>query len=391
MIKHHKRHKVIYWMARNFIAKPNLRKYHFKTEMVPEMEENFVMLANHLTESDMWMIMRASKKHTYFVTGEHLLRMWFGKLFDWAIHPVPAPRGANHVQMAMELMSRLREGYNISFWPEGCRSFNGETEKVGLAIGKLIKASKCALVTYHQVGGYFVAPRWAYNFRKGPIYAEVKGVYSSEQLAQMSAEEITDIVNRDLYENAQRHQEQLRYKYKGKNLAEGLENYLIICPECGSYDSMVSKGNRFECSCCHAGGEYDEYGQLVGDKLKFHNVYDWGKWQETRFDEDLSKKADDEPLFHETDLTLYEIQSETHERHDLATKQDMSIYKDRIEINGRIFRFARIRFFSLLYYGKTTLFTTEEGYFGITGDHFHAWKIERLYNKVMAEKKNQRG
>ncbi len=356
------------------------------------MNEPYVMLANHLTEADMWMIMKATKKHTYFVTGEHLLRTWFGPILDWGIHPIPAPRGANHIKMVMDVMSRLREGYNVSFWPEGCRSFNGETLQVGLAIGKMIKAAKCALITYRTTGGYFVAPRWAYNFRKGQMYGEVRGVYSSEQLSKMTDQEVTDIINRDLYENAQRHQEELRYKYRGKNLAEGLENYLIICPECGSYDSMVSKGNHFECTCCHTDGIYDEYGQLIGDKLKFNNVYDWGEWQKKKFDEDLEDKGDDELLFKDTDLILYEVQQETHERHDLAKNQEMLIYKDRMEINGRIFRFSKIRFFSLLYFGKTVLFTTEEGYFGITGSHFHAWKIEKLYNRAVENsKKHIRG
>ena len=56
-----------------------LRKYRFRTDRVPQMNEPFLMLANHATESDHFMAACAAQTPMTFVCGEHLLRGKHGK------------------------------------------------------------------------------------------------------------------------------------------------------------------------------------------------------------------------------------------------------------------------------------------------------------------------
>ena len=179
-----------------------LRKYSFRTDRVPQMDEPFLMLANHATESDHFMAACAAQTPMTFVCGEHLLRGKYGKLLKNIADPIPVPKGASAVLAVKEILRRLRRGENVMLFPEGSRSFHGETLPMTNAIGKLVKMGRSALVTYRIQGGYFVAPRWAYHFRKGPMEGRVVNVYSSEQLKGMTAAQITEAINRDLYENA---------------------------------------------------------------------------------------------------------------------------------------------------------------------------------------------
>ena len=169
---------------------------------------------------------------------------------------------------------------------------------------------------------------------------------------------------------------------------------------------METKGDRFWCSCCGLGGRYDEYGYLVpveetaesGKPLPFNTVYDWGKWMQKRFDEDMDRKlgapgaaggkantAEDAAggtlLFEETDVTLYVV-GDDHERLDLVTGT-LLVFDDCLKIGEHTFDFAGITSMSLLYFGKSILFTCAQGYFGLTGEHYHAWKSDRLYRRFL--------
>ncbi len=390
MHKHYMRHKMIYSLAKCTIGKSMVKKYDYKTDVIDLPKDGpYIVMANHTTEADMAMVALAVKQHMYFVCGEHLLRSKFAKQMVFGVDPIPEYKGALAMQTVKEIMARTRQGHNIMIFPEGNRSFDGETKPVSLSTGKLVKLAKAGLVTYHMQGGYFVAPRWSYKFRTGKCEGHVVGVYSPEEVSKMTARQIVDIINRDIYENAYETQRKQMIPYVNDgHLAEGLENFLVICPKCGAYDSMTSHGNSFECACCGQAGVYDEYGFLRGEGLRFDSVFDWGQWMEGRFDEDMAKRADEDVLFDESDLVLYQI-TDDHRRIDLADGS-MTVHRDRLEMAGKIFKFDEMEAMAMLYYGKTLLFTIAGVHYGITGEHFHAWKCDRLYRLHEADSESKR-
>ncbi|MBR2281454.1 MAG: 1-acyl-sn-glycerol-3-phosphate acyltransferase [Spirochaetales bacterium] len=384
----HRRHKRFYSVVRPSIRLFLTLKYGLRLEKLPKQKRPFILMANHTTEVDTVMSASAVPKNfLYFIAGEHLFRGKHGKTLKKYCDPIPLPKGSSAIPTIRAMVDRVKAGYNIMIFPEGRRSFNGETALVSQATGKMVKIAGCDLITYRLQGGYFVAPRWAYKFRKGKMWGELGGVYKAEDLKDMDPQEIADIFNRDLHVNAYETQRKAMHKYRSDALAEGLENYLVLCPKCGKFDTMQSKGNEFWCTECGQRGIYDEYGFLRGDGLKFDSVYDWGKWIEKEFDARMSCKTDNEELlFLEKDVKLSELEDGVETQ---ICTGDLKVYKDHMEMGGNVFEFEHTTSMSMLYFGKTLLFTCHHKYYSITGEHFHAWKEDRLYKLFEEAAKNK--
>lgn len=361
-----------------------LRKYGFTTERIRKTDEPYIVVANHLTEVDMLMVGGAFTEHMYFVAGEHLLRTKAGPKIKWAQDPIFTYKGAPSIDTMLEVIRKIKDGHNVMIFPEGSRSFNGETMKLGSGIAKLVKTAGCALATYHIEGGYFVAPRWAYTVRTGPMKGHIVNIYSSAEIKNMSREELTDCINRDIYENAYETQRRNKYTYKGERLAEGLENYLVKCSCCGSFDTMVTENDRFRCTKCGQSGRYTPEGFLEGEDLRFDSVYDWGVWSEKETCNYIKSFEGDGPVFRDTDTVLYEVLSD-HSRVDLASGE-IKGYKDRLETGGEVFSFEDINGMDMLYFGKTLVFSYKRRHMAITGEHFHAIKYQKLFDTYQTKK-----
>ena len=377
------RYKLIYKTVGSLVPLL-LRKYGFRTDRISKKDEPYIVVSNHLTEVDMLMVAGALSEHMYYVAGEHLLRTKAGPKLKWAQDPIFTYKGAPSIDTMREVIRKIRAGNNIMIFPEGSRSFNGETLKLDSGIAKLVKTAGCALITYHIEGGYFVAPRWAYTFRTGPMRGNIVNVYSSEEVKNLSRDELTDCINRDIYENAYETQRRNMYKYKGKRLAEGLENYLVKCSCCGAFDSMFTEDDRFRCTVCGQSGSYTQEGFLEGDGLRFDSVYDWGVWSEKETCKYIKDFEREEAVFCDTDVVLYEVMPD-HSRIDL-TSGEVKGYKDRFEIGAEVLSFDDISGMDMLYFGKTLVFTYKKRHLAITGEHYHAIKYHKLFLEYRTKK-----
>ena len=355
-----------------------LHKYGFKTERISKKDEPYIVIANHLTEVDMLMVAGAFSEHMYYVAGEHLLRTKAGPRMKWGQDPIFTYKGSASIDTMREVIRRIKAGHNVMIFPEGSRSFNGETMKIDSSMAKLVRTAGCALATYHIEGGYFVAPRWAYTTRTGPMKGNIVNIYSSEDIRNMSVTELTDCINRDLYENAYETQRKNMYAYRGERLAEGLENYLVKCSCCGAFDAMVTEDDSFRCTECGQSGRYTEKGFLEGEGLRFDSVYDWGVWSEEETVRHIESFEGEKPVFCDMEVILYEVLPD-HSRTDLLSG-DLKGYKDRFVIGTEEFRFEDIRGMDMLYFGKTLVFTYKKRHLAITGEHYHAIKYQKLYD-----------
>ena len=273
-----KRHTVFWVILRPLVIVFLWLKFGYRYRTPKDLPENYIVLCNHNTDYDPVFVGASFPRQMYVVASEHLSRWKLFWLLDFVFAPILRYKGTVASSTVMQTLKRVKAGANVCIFAEGARSWDGITGPILPSTGKLVKSAKCGLVTYKLVGGYFVSPNWSHsNTRRGPIHGEPVGVYTKEQLAEMSVDEINTIIKRDLYEDAYERQLQAPQRYKGKNLAYCLENFLYMCPACGKIDTLHSHDNTVSCSSCGFSFQIDEYGMLKNAPYK--TVRDLGAWQ----------------------------------------------------------------------------------------------------------------
>lgn len=254
-------------------------KFGYRAEVAKKLPENYLVLANHVTDWDPLFVGAGFRRQMFFVASEHISR-WKNayRFLKFVFAPILRKKGTVASSTVAEILRKLRGGENVCIFAEGARSWDGVTGPILPSTAKLVKSAKCGLVTYRIVGGYFVSPNWSEkNLRRGPIRGEVAGVYSADEIAAMPLETLQALIERDLCEDAYARQLAAPKRYRCKCPAEQLENLLFICPQCGAQDTVSSHGDTVSCSACGLQFTCDEYGMLRG--LDCKTVKELAAWQ----------------------------------------------------------------------------------------------------------------
>ena len=281
-----KRHQIIYSILRPIVAAVLFFKFKYRKEMAENLPENYIVVANHLTNWDSLFVAAAFRKQMYYVASEHIARQSWFWIVDWLLQPIIRRKGTKAVSTVKEVIKITRKGGNVALFPEGDRAWDGITCPIMPATGKMIKSAKCGMVTYRIEGAYFLNPRWSMTMRKGFVTGKMGKVYTKEQIAEMTPEEINEAIAKDLFEDAYIAQEKQPHKYVGDKMAEGMENLLFYCPECGRMDTFTSQEDRVTCRECGHSFRYTEYGMLEGGR--FSTIRDFAAWQREKVTEDAA-------------------------------------------------------------------------------------------------------
>ena len=300
----YKRHQFFWKVIRPITTLLVKVKFGYTFKKAEGLPDKYIVLSNHTTDYDPLMVAASFDNQMYYVASEHVARWGFlSKVINYLVAPIVRYKGTTATITVMEMLRKIRDGANVCMFAEGARSWDGMTDQFLPSTGKVVKSAKCGLVTYRLEGGYFVSPRWSTNFRRGRIHGTPVNVYTKEQLAKMSVNEINEAIARDLYEDAYQRQLENPVPYKGKNLAEGMENLLFICPKCGGYDTFQSKGDTVSCKACDLKFNYTEYGMLEG--APFKTIYEFAKWQT----EEARKAISENVIFSASKGTLKTVES----------------------------------------------------------------------------------
>ena len=284
-----KKHKFFYGLLRPLVAIFLFFKFGYRYKSVGKVKGPYIVLSNHNTDWDPMFVGVSFKKQMYFVASEHIARWKIAyKFLKFAFDPIIRYKGTTATASVIDMLRAIKNGANVCMFAEGARSWDGITQPISPATGKVIKKAKCALITYKIQGGYFVSPNWSQEgLRRGPIYGAPVNVYTKEQIENMSVEEINAVIQKDLYEDAYERQLKNPKKYKGKQIAYKMENLLFKCPKCGAMDTIKSQKDTVSCEKCNMSFRYTEYCMLEG--LDFTTVKELVAWQQEEVTKDAAK------------------------------------------------------------------------------------------------------
>lgn len=340
------------------------RLLNYEATLGPKVEGPILVLSNHVTDFDPFLVGLSFLEHMYFVAGENVLRMGFlSKIATRYASLIQRVKGTTDAEAALQILRTLKKGRNVCMFAEGNRTFTGETLPIAPATAKLVKLSRSTLVTYRLTGGYLSTPRWSAHRRKGRMSGGPVGVYAPGELKGMSEAEVLELLKRDLYENAYETQKKDPVAYRGKALAETLETALYLCPRCHGIDTLHSAGDRFFCDC-GLSMTMDEFGFFQGDDLPFETPLDWDRWQTGEM-EKLAKTLGEEAAFSDPDQTLNRKEDD-HSLTPLATGT-MALYRDRLTVGEYSFPLRDLRGIGLIQ-RQGMVFSTADGDFAITAD-----------------------
>lgn len=308
-------HHVVYQVIGRPVAGILTRKYSYHTVNTPPKEvfdRPFIIVSNHTSHIDKNFMIASLPHQAYFVATEDLFcRGMLSRIIRTFFDPIPLFKPDMSTVPVRTMLRRIRGGDSIILYPEGHHSPDGLTTDIKDSVGALVKAAHCQLITFRLIGGFFMAPRWCADFRKGPMRGEYVNVYSPEQLAKMTADEITELVKRDLFVDAYEIQAaEGPHKYLSNRRAETAEVHYYICPVCGAQSHIHSHGNTFHCNKCQMEVEVDEYGYLHSTNEKkpfpFNTFKDYNVWQREKEAEYLSTKSADDIIYSDDGLELVE-------------------------------------------------------------------------------------
>lgn len=244
-------------------------------------KEPYIMLANHTFLFDVIHVPLPFRKVPFIVASQTLFKKQPTKfLVTQVAHVIPKAKGASDTSTVRDLISTIRRGYPILIFPEGDTTFYGETGYIEESTMKLIKKLEVDVITCNVSGGYLSKPRWATGKRKNrQIHLDYQLTIAKEEIKDLNIDEINTIIKEALYHNDYEYQKQVMVPHPGKQLAEGIENVVYVCPFCESVNTLESKNNIIRCTSCNHEGTMDNYG-FIRD-FKFENLIEWNKFQRT--------------------------------------------------------------------------------------------------------------
>ena len=288
-----------------FVKKYNV---HFNSDEIKDLEPPYIILSNHPTALDPFLISMPVHYPIHFVANDQYFRSFILRNLLKLVGAIPKTKFLSDSTAVKHIIKVTKRKGIIGIFPEGTRNWDGETLEILFATAKLVKSLKIPVVCVVEKGGTLSKPRWAKKSRQGQIDITYQRVLSPEDIKSKSLEEIYNIIYTHLHYDEYKEQESKMIEYKGEKRAENLELFLFICPKCKSIATLQSKNNIFYCSECDLTVEYNNYGYFewkskVDDSFK--SPKEWNKWQVDYLRELIYQSKDsDAPIFKDKNVFL---------------------------------------------------------------------------------------
>lgn len=241
----------------------------------------YLILSNHVNNWDPLFINCYVEEPICFVAAAPLFRNpLLKKILDYT-GAIPKTKYINDTSTIRSMLKAKKHHRVIGIFPEGNRSWDGETEPLIYSTAKLVKLLDIPVVTVTIRGGYLIHPRWADRHRKGTLSLSFIKRWDRGELKQDSVEDIYRKLSEALSYSEMEWQTEQRTPYTGEGLANYLERLLFLCPHCKIPGKLHSEDDLFRCGHCGYTVRYTAYGHFeqVTHSLRFPAVHEWRRWQ----------------------------------------------------------------------------------------------------------------
>lgn len=282
--------------------------YRIFNEQIAGLNPPFIVIANHTNFYDPFLLSMCIPDPVHFVTSDAYFRNPVLKFLLKHVGAIPKTKFISDPQSIKHILRIVKNKGIVGIFAEGRRNWDGSTLPLLFPTAKLAKSLGIPVVSVLFRGACLSMPRWSKSTRKGGLTMTCTPILSGEDVKKLSANEIFDVMTASLAHDEYAWQRRAMIRYKGRKMAEKLELFLFLCPECKSDKHMESKDDAFFCTNCGYTVKYNEYGffKPESDKLYFDNPRDWNLWQLAVLENEiLSCASMERPIFEETGVTAW--------------------------------------------------------------------------------------
>ena len=246
-------------------------------------DEPCLVLMNHSSFIDLEIVSTVLYPRRFSIVATSDSFMGIMNLVMRLIGCIPTRKFTMDPGLIKDMIYAIRKlNSSVVMYPEASYSFDGTATPLPDSLGRCIKMLGVPVVMIRTYGAYTRDPLYnGLRRRKVDVSADMKYLLSAEDVAEMSADEIQEIVNQEFTFDNFRWQQENQVSVKEPFRAEGLNRVLYKCPHCESEGMMEGKGANLICNQCKKEYELTEYGFLKAKdgETKFDHVPDWYRWE----------------------------------------------------------------------------------------------------------------
>ena len=263
----------------NVVATCLFRRRILRNE-IKDAQGPYVVIANHQAALDFVNLIGATRRPMSFVISKSFfstlpVRGWMEKM-----GVIPKQQFKTAVSDMKKMRAVIDAGQPLVIYPAGLMCEDGLSTPIPAATYRFLQWLGADVYVARTIGSYFVMPKWKGGIHPGRTTIDIYRLFSKEQLADMTEQEVKEKTDEALLYDAYREQEQDPVKYQGTRCIEGLENVLYLCPHCGREFATVTEGDVIRCTARGYEQVGDAYGFLhnrkgLGRELRY--VSDWSR------------------------------------------------------------------------------------------------------------------
>lgn len=213
----------------------------------------FVLISNHASRVDyLYTAPVCYPRKLNYVVGYNEFFLWPTSILLGAAQVIPKRNFTPDIHCIKQIFNIIRKGGCICIMPEGMSSITGMAQPVMPGGGALLKRLGVNVYYTKISGGYLANTKHYLKQRNGRTEVTVDRMFTPEDLATLSVEQIEDRMNELLAHDDYiwNKEKQVEFKDKGDGMAYALDTLLYMCPRCGAMHKMECSGDTMRCTAC---------------------------------------------------------------------------------------------------------------------------------------------